>query len=448
MIGQNTAVHFDLIIKNGTIVTSADAANGDIGIRDGKIAEIGNLSSAAAREVLDAENLWVLPGLIDTQVHFREPGLEHKEDLESGTRAALVGGVTGILEMPNTNPNTTTAATLTDKLIRAKGRAWCNYGFFVGASTENIDSLHTLELLPGTPGIKIFMGSSTGSLLVSEDDDLRKVLSEVSKRCPIHAEDEPRNRERKALISDHPHPREHPFLRDAESAKIATQRILRISQETGRPVHILHVSTADEPPLIAEAKAAGLGTTAEVTPQHLYFAAPDCYDRLGTLVQMNPPIRSAEHREGLWKALDAGVFDVFGSDHAPHTLEEKALPYPKSPSGMPGVQTMLNVLLTFVSQGRLSASKLVAMACESPARLYNIQGKGQLKVGFDADITLVDPKRKAVFERAMVQSKCGWSPYEGETLTGWVEHVVLAGEMVVRNGELVGSPAGQMMQFG
>ena len=441
-------MHFDLIIKNGTIVTSSESSPGDIGIFDGKIAEIGDLSSATASEIIDATSLWVLPGLIDTQVHFREPGLEHKEDLESGTRAALVGGVTGILEMPNTNPNTTTVATLADKLIRAKGRAWCNFGFFVGATTENIASLGTLELLPGTPGIKIFMGSSTGSLLVSEDDDLREVLKAVRKRCPIHAEDEPRNRERKALISDHPHPREHPFLRDAESAKIATQRILRISKETGKPVHILHVSTADEPPIIAEAKSMGLGTTAEVTPQHLFFAAPDCYDRLGTLAQMNPPIRSAEHREGLWKALDAGVFDVFGSDHAPHTLEEKAQPYPKSPSGMPGVQTMLSVLLTFVSQGRLSANKLVEMACEKPAALYDIKGKGRLQVGYDADITLVDPNRTAVFERSMVQSKCGWSPYEGEPLTGWVEHVVLGGEVVVRSGELVGTPAGRMLQFG
>lgn len=441
-------MQFDLIIKNGTIVTSTFSSKGDIGIFDGKIAEIGDLSSDTAPEVIDASNLWVLPGLIDTQVHFREPGLEHKEDLESGTRAALVGGVTGILEMPNTNPNTTTVATLTDKLIRAKGRAWCNYGFFVGATTDNIASLGTLEALPGTPGIKIFMGSSTGSLLVSEDDDLREVLKAVRKRCPIHAEDEPRNRERKALISDHPHPREHPFLRDAESAKIATQRILRISKETGKPVHILHISTADEPPIIAEAKAMGLGTTAEVTPQHLFFAAPDCYDRLETLTQMNPPIRSAEHREGLWRALDAGVFDVFGSDHAPHTLEEKAQPYPKSPSGMPGVQTMLSVLLTFVSQGRLSANKLVEMACEKPAELYDIKGKGHLAVGYDGDITLVDPNRTTVFERSMVQSKCGWSPYEGEALTGWVEHVVLGGEVVVRSGELVGSPAGRMLQFG
>jgi len=441
------SVHFDLLIRNGTIVTSGSVALGDIGIQDGKIAAIGKLSGLTSQETIDADNLYVLPGLIDTQVHFREPGLEHKEDLESGTRAAIHGGVTGILEMPNTNPTTTSATALTDKLIRARGRAWCHYGFFVGATTENIGDLKRLEELPGTPGIKIFMGSSTGSLLVGDDDNLRRVLQAGRKRCPIHAEDEPRNRERKSLISDHPHPREHPFLRDAESARIATERILRLSKETERPVHILHVSTGEEPRLIAQAKNLGLQTTAEVTPQHLYFHAPDCYDRLGSLAQMNPPIRSLEHQTVLWKALEEGVFDVFGSDHAPHTLEEKAQPYPSSPSGMPGVQTMLSVLFTFVSQGRLSPSKLVAMACERPAELYGIRGKGRLEVGFDADIVLVDPGRKRVFERSMVQSKCGWSPYEGEELTGWVEHVILCGSVVIRENERIGAPLGQMLRF-
>ncbi len=440
-------MHFDLLIKNGTLVTSEWTRQGDLGVLGGKIAAIGDLHSSTAEETIHADHLLVLPGLIDTQVHFREPGLEHKEDLESGTRAALMGGVTGILEMPNTDPTTTSARALTDKLIRARGRAWCDYGFFVGASTDNIADLGLLERLPGTPGIKIFMGSSTGPLLVGDDDNLRRVLQTVRKRCPIHAEDEPRNKERKALISDQPHPREHPFLRDAESARLATERILRLSKETGTPVHILHVSTGDEPPLIAQAKNLGLQTTAEVTPQHLYFSAPDCYDRLGTLAQMNPPIRSQDHQDVLWRAFEEGVFDVFGSDHAPHTLEEKSKAYPNSPSGMPGVQTMLSVLFTFVSKRRMSASKVVQMACEMPAQLYGIRGKGRLEVGFDADITLVDSNRKQVFERSMVQSKCGWSPYEGETLTGWVEHVVLGGAVKVRSSQLVGDPTGEMLWF-
>lgn len=264
---------------------------------------------------------------------------------------------------------------------------------------------------------------------------------------PIHAEDEARNRERKALVSDVPHAREHPFLRDAESARLATERILRLSAETERPIHVLHVSTADEPPMIAEAKRRGLGTTAEVTPQHLWFSADD-YERLGTLLQMNPPIRSKEHREGLWRALEAGVFDVFGSDHAPHTLEEKAKPFPQSPSGMPGVQTLMMVLLQFVQQGRLSLETVVRMTCARPAELYGIAGKGRLAVGMDADLALWNLDRTVVFERGMVQSKCGWSPYEGETLVAAPEMVVVGGRVAMEGGEAVGSPGGAMLTFG
>jgi dihydroorotase len=437
-----------LVIRGAMATDSVRSSEADVGIVDGRIAAIGSLGSEHAATVVEARGLTLIPGLIDTQVHFREPGLEHKEDLESGTRAALMGGVTSVLEMPNTQPSTTSAEALADKVRRASGRAWCHFGFFVGASTDNIAELGALEELPGTPGIKIFMGSSTGSLLVADDEHLRAVLSACKRRCPIHAEDEPRNRDRKSLISANPHPREHPFLRDAESARLATERILRLSGETRHPVHILHVSTADEPPMIAEAKRRGLGTTAEVTPQHLYFFGPDCYERLGTLVQMNPPIRSKEHQEGLWRALGEGVFDVFGSDHAPHTLAEKSQPYPASPSGMPGVQTMLPVLLTFAAQGRLDIQTIVRMACENPAKLYGIRGKGRLEVGFDADLVLIDPSRRYVFERSMVESKCGWSPYEGETLTGSVEHVFVNGRHAVRDGERIAPPAGRMLEFG
>ncbi|MFI5387869.1 MAG: dihydroorotase, partial [Fimbriimonadales bacterium] len=339
-------MHFDVLIRGGQIVSGSDVVEGDIGISGGKIAQVGVLSGSTADETIDAKGLHVMPGLIDTQVHFREPGMEHKEDIESGTSAAITGGVTSIFEMPNTNPTTTTREALDDKLSRAEGRAWCDYSFFVGASTDNIEELAELEMLPGTPGIKVFAGSSTGSLLVDSEDDLRRVLQNGIGRCPVHSEDEARNRERKSLMSANPHAREHPFLRDGESARISTERVLRISKEIGRPVHILHVSTADEIPLIEKAKVDGLGTTCEITPQHLWFSAPDAYDRLGSMAQMNPPIRSEDHRQALRSAVRAGLFDVVGSDHAPHTLEEKAKPYPQSPSGMPGVQTLLQVMLT------------------------------------------------------------------------------------------------------
>jgi len=441
-------MHFDVLIRGGRVVTGAGSDEADIGVSASRIKEIGNLSQATADDVIDARGLHVLPGIIDTQVHFREPGMEHKEDIESGTRAAIFGGVTTIFEMPNTNPTTTNREALEDKLRRAEGRAWCDYSFFVGASTDNIEKLAELEMLPGTPGIKVFAGSSTGSLLVENEDDLCRVLQSGRRRCPIHSEDEARNRERKGLISEEPHAREHPFLRDAESARISTERVLRLSKETGRPVHILHVSTADEIPLLEKAKVDGLGTTCEITPQHLWFAAPDTYERLGSLAQMNPPIRSAEHRQALRDAVRAGLFDVVGSDHAPHTLEEKSEPYPASPSGLPGVQTLLQVMLTIVKRDRLiSIEELVTMACEGPARIYGIRNKGSIAPGTDADLVLVDLARDIVFERSMVQSKCGWSPYEGETLNVPPAHVLLRGNAVIREGCLVCGAAGRPVGF-
>ncbi len=438
---------FDTLIRNARVVTSAKDEVADVGILRGKIAEIGSLGASSANAEIDAKGLALMGGVIDTQVHFREPGLEHKEDIESGTRAAIMGGVTSILEMPNTHPTTTSEEALRDKLSRAEGRAWCDYGFFVGASTDNINELARLENLPGVPGVKIFVGSSTGSLLVEDEEHLRQVLRNGRKRCPVHAEDEQRNRERKSLISAMPHVREHPFLRDAESARMATARMIRLAEEAGRPLHVLHVTTAEEPLLIADAKRRGLDVTAEITPQHLWFTAPECYDRLGTLAQMNPPIRSKEHTDALWAALAAGVFDVFGSDHAPHTLAEKQQPYPASPSGMPGVQTMLPVLLTFVAQGKIGLRQVIRMACENPALLYGMAGKGKLEPGFDADLLLVDLERTYRFERDMVQSKCGWSPYEGETFTGAIEHVFLRGEHVVQQAQRLAPPRGEVLTF-
>ena len=443
---------YDLLIRGGTIVSSKAHGVADVGIRDGKIAEIGDLSSASAEAVIEAAGLHLLPGIIDTQVHFREPGMEHKEDIESGTRAAILGGVTTVFEMPNTSPPTVSAEALQDKMQRAFGqtgtpRAWCNIAFFVGATTENAGQLAGLEMQPGTPGVKIFMGSSTGSLLVPDDESLRMVLQSGSRRCPIHAEDSDRLEARKSLLSADPHPREHPFLRDPECARIATERILAISQETRRPVHILHVSTADEISLIRAAKMRGLGTTAEVTPQHLFFQAPECYEQLGSLVQMNPPVRDRRHQQALRKALQEGVFDVIGSDHAPHTADEKAFPYPGSPSGMPGVQTLVPVMLSFVNEGLLSLHEFVRMACEGPAEIYGIQGKGRIESGFDADITIVDLGSKRVVEKRWLQSKCGWSPFEGMVLQGFPVHVILGGGIAVREAELVGSPQGSPVEF-
>lgn len=435
----------DLLIRHALIVTSSGRSEGDVAIRDGKILSIG--ATVESAEVVDAKGLSLLPGVIDTQVHFREPGFEHKEDIQSGTQSAALGGVTTVFEMPNTDPPTTCREALEDKLARAKERSWCNIAFFVGAGQDNVESLSELEMLPGTPGIKIFMGSSTGSLLVPDDHSLRKVLREGKRRTPIHAEDNYRLQSRRSLISEHPSPAEHPFLRDCESARMATERVLNLSRETGRPVHILHVSTADELPLLEQAKRESIGTTCEVTPQHLWFAAPECYERLGSLAQMNPPVRSEEHRSALRAAVKAGLFDVIGSDHAPHTLEEKAQPYPLSPSGMPGVQTLLPVMITLALDGLMPLEQLVEMTSAAPARIYGIKNKGLIEPGHDADLVLVDLNRKAVVERSWIASKCGWSPFEGETLTGWPVHTLVGGRFAVREGALSLEPYGASPEF-
>lgn len=441
-------MHFDLLIRETEIYSSSHHEVSYIGIIGNRIQAVGNLSNATAETYISGRGLAALPGVIDTQVHFREPGMEHKEDLESGTRAAVMGGVTTIFEMPNTSPNTTSEERLNDKLNRAAGRAWANYAFFIGAAMDNVHELGRLEVLPGTPGIKIFMGSSTGTLLVPDDETLLQVLSNGRYRVPVHAEDHFRLSDRKSLISSAPTVHEHPVLRDAECARLATDRLLRLCEATGRPVHVLHVSTLDELPLLRQAKYKGLPATAEITPQHLWFAAPECYDQLGTLAQMNPPLRTDEHRQALRQAVKDGLFDVIGSDHAPHTLEEKAQPYPASPSGMPGVQTSLPAMLTLGrKEGLLDVKKFVQMSAEAPAALYGIKNKGRIAQGMDADIVLVDLERKEIVRQEWLQSKCGWSPFEGEEMTGWPVHTIVAGVWSVQDCELAGTPAGRVVEF-
>lgn len=439
---------FELVIRGATIVSPKGMRRADVAVSDRKIVLVGDCSSLAATTVVEADGLYLMPGGIDTQVHFREPGLMHKEDLASGSLAAICGGVTSFLEMPNTNPTTTSPSALAEKVAAGTDRCWANFGFFFGATPGNASHLREYELLPGTPGVKIFVGSSTGDLLVDKEDDLRRVLENGHKRVAVHSEDEARNVARKSLISDHPTAHEHPFLRDAESARLSTERLIRLCEETGRPIHILHISTADELPLIAAAKAKGLPITCEVTPQHLWFAAPECYDAMGTKAQMNPPLRDASHREALWRALDEGLFDVFGSDHAPHTLDEKSKPYPSSPSGMPGVETILPVLLDFAAAGRISYETMVTMFCARPAEMYSIVGKGSVDVGYDADLVLFDPNQTYVVDEKLLHSKCGWSPYEGVTLTGKIRSVYLGGELASQDGEPVGRPNGRCLEFG
>ena len=439
------AESYNLIVRGGTLVSHDGIARADLAVRDGRIAAIGELASASAGETLEAGGLHVLPGVIDTQVHFREPGAEHKEDLESGTRAAVLGGVTTVFEMPNTRPATTSAAALADKLERARGRAWCDHAFFIGASAENAGELGALELLPGCCGVKLFLGSSTGDLLVDDEAALERVLASGSRRIAVHSEDEGRLRERRALAERGGDVHLHPEWRDVETAVRATKRLLRLARAAARRVHVLHVSTAQEIELLARHKDLA---TVEVTPQHLTLSAPECYDALGTLAQMNPPLRDAAHREGLWRGVAAGVVDVVGSDHAPHSREEKASPYPASPSGMPGVQTLVPILLDHVNAGRLTLLRLMDLVCAGPARIYGLAAKGRLAAGYDADLTLVDLGEKRRIENAWIASRCGWTPFAGREVTGWPVATVVRGRVAMREGELVGTPTGAPARFG
>lgn len=433
----------EMVLTGGTIVTREGIHRADIAIRDGTIAGIGR--EAHGGQTLDITGLTVLPGIIDSQVHFREPGHEQKENLESGTRAALLGGVCSVFEMPNTSPATTTAEALDDKFRRARGRAWVDHAFFIGASPDNIEDLAELERLPGCTGVKIFMGSSTGTLLVPDDESLARVLASGTRRCAIHAEDEDRLNERKALIKDGASVEIHPEVRDPISALLATRRILELARAAGRPVHVLHISTADELPLLAAAKDIA---TAEATPNHLTLTAPQCYRELGARAQMNPPVRDQAHQDAIWEqGIRGGVIDVIGSDHAPHTLEEKALPYPQSPSGMPGTQTLLPVMLDHVHRGRLTLERLAELASWMPARIYGASRKGALAVGYDADLTIVDLNASRTIRNDWIASPAGWTPFDGKTVRGWPIITMIRGRVAMREDEVLGSPMGQPVTF-
>ncbi|HLI10575.1 MAG TPA: dihydroorotase [Alphaproteobacteria bacterium] len=438
------ADRFEVVLRGGICATPSGLVETDIGVRDGRIAALGPLNGAIAETVIDVRGLHVLPGVIDTQVHFREPGNEHKEDLATGTAGAALGGVVGIFEMPNTKPSTTTKALLDDKLARARGRAWVDHAFFIGAARENVEDLGGLERLPGCAGVKMFMGSSTGTLLVPDDDGVFAVLRNGHRRVAVHAEDEERLVERRKIAVEGGRPHLHPLWRDEETALRAVKRLIALARRAGRRVHVLHVTSAGEMDFLALSKDIA---TVETTPQHLTLTAPECYDRLGTLAQMNPPIRDKSHWQALWRAVREGVVDVIGSDHAPHTLEEKAKPYPESPSGMTGVQTLVPILLDHVNAGRLSLERFVDLTSVGPARVYGVVGKGRIACGYDADFTIVDLKERRRIENRWIASRCGWTPFDGLQVIGWPKMTMLRGNLVMREDELIGSPAGRPVRF-
>ncbi len=434
---------FDLLLKGGTVVNHDGEGPRDIGVRNGRIAALGSFGAQQAGETIDCTGLHILPGVIDSQVHFREPGLTHKEDLETGSRGAVLGGVTAVFEMPNTNPLTTSAETLAEKVRLGRNRMYCDFAFYVGGTRENIADIPALERLEGAAGIKVFIGSSTGNLLVDDEPSLDRIIAKISRRAAFHAEDEERLKarmgERKPGDAS-----SHPVWRDAEAALIATQRLVRLAEKHRKRVHVLHVSTAEEMVYLAGHKDF---VSVEVTPHHLTLVAPDCYERLGTYAQMNPPVRDERHRAAIWHGLGQGVVDVLGSDHAPHTHEEKHHAYPASHSGMTGVQTLLPIMLDHVNAGRLSLARLIDLTSHGPQRLFGIRGKGRIAAGYDADFAIVDLKARVTITNAKVASRCGWTPYDGVTVTGFPRGTILRGRCAMWDGEIIGPATGAPVAF-
>ncbi len=432
----------DLILKGGTIASPSGIAKGDIAVASGKIVAIGNVTHCAAAETLDCTNLHILPGVIDSQVHFREPGATHKEDLETGSRAAVMGGVTAVFEMPNTKPETTSAAALADKVIRARHRMFCDFAFYVGGTRENFNHIPEFESLEGSAGIKVFAGSSTGDLLVDDDAGLESIISRTTRRAAFHSEDEARLRAR-VSYQRADDPASHPIWRDDEAAVISTARLIRIAKKHNKRIHVLHISTAEELPLLAAARDVA---TVEATPHHLTLSAED-YAHLGTKMQMNPPVREARHRQALWAAIASGLVDVLGSDHAPHTLEEKAKPYPASPSGMTGVQTLVPIMLNHVNEGRLSLQRFVDLTSYGPQRIFNLRNKGRIAEGYDADFTIVDLARTETISNQWIESRCGWTPYDGVKVKGWPVGTYVRGLMAMWQGEIAPKAFGEPVRF-
>jgi dihydroorotase len=433
---------FDLVLKGGTVVNHDGAGVRDVGIIAGRIAALGDLSAASAGETIDCAGLHVLPGVIDSQVHFREPGLEHKEDLETGSRAAVLGGVTSVFEMPNTNPLTTSEAALADKVARGKHRMHCDFAFWVGGTRDNAHLVHEFERLPGAAGIKVFMGSSTGDLLVEDDEGVFEILRNTRRRSAFHSEDEFRLRERmgERVEGD---PSSHPVWRDEVAALQCTERLVRIARMARARIHVLHISTAEEIAFLEHHKDVA---TCEATPHHLTLSSED-YATLGTLIQMNPPVRDARHRDGVWRGIGDGIVDVLGSDHAPHTLGEKAKPYPASPSGMTGVQTLVPIMLDHVNAGCLTLERFVDLSSHGPGRIFGIARKGRIAAGYDADFTIVDMKRRETITNAQAGSKAGWTPYDGREVTGWPVGTIIRGNRIMWDGEITTPSLGEPVLF-
>ena len=439
-----TNTPFDLCLKNGQVMINDNLVQANIYIRSEKISTITD-KNLESKETIDCKNLIILPGVIDSQVHFREPGLEGKETLESGMLSAVAGGVTAIFEMPNTNPLTITPETIEDKLQRAGRGAWSDYAFYLGGTMRTSANLSEWENLKGVCGIKIFMGASTGDLMTATDEEVESVVSNGRRVIAVHAEDQMIMMENmKTILGDSNDVGMHCKWRSPESCLSATTRVVNLARKHKRRVHILHITTADEMDFLSKNKDVA---SVELLANHLTLHAPDCYERLGTLAQQNPPIREKKHQDILWEALNNETVDIIASDHAPHTLEEKSAIYPKSPSGTPGVQTLVPIMLNHVNNDKLSLSRLVSLWSYGPERVHKIFGKGRIQEGYDADFTIVDMNKEMEIRNSQQKSRSQWSPYDGMKVKGWPTHTIIRGNCVMRNDEIIGKPLGEMVKF-
>ncbi|HEY3395553.1 MAG TPA: dihydroorotase [Lacipirellulaceae bacterium] len=428
------------LIRNATVVLPDGVERFSVVIEDERIVDIDAAPQLAIDEEIDASGLYLLPGVIDDQVHFREPGLTHKEDLSTASRACAKGGVTTFLEMPNTLPATTTQARLEEKLALAAQKSLVNYGFYIGATPGNLQELRQAR---GTPGIKIFIGSSTGDLLVDQQDALERIFAETTLPITAHCEDETTVRANAARLAPTRDVADHSRIRDHEAALVATRRAIDLALRHRHRFHVLHVSTGAETELLADHRNL---ITGEACPHHLLLNVDD-YAHLGTLVQMNPSLKTADDNRQLWRALAEGRLQVIATDHAPHTLEEKRRPYPDSPSGIPAVENSLALVLNEVFRGRVTLEQVVHWMCDAPARVWDIVGKGRIAVGYDADLVLVDLERAAEVRNEQQLTKCGWSPWHGQRLVGWPVRTWVMGHEVYRDGRFNTERMGQEVQF-
>lgn len=443
-------MHQSLLIKNARLVNEGEEREGDLLVVDGRIARVGGEIAAENAEVLDAMGQVLMPGMIDDQVHFREPGATHKGDLATESRAALAGGITSFMEMPNTRPQTVTVAALEDKYTMAKGRAWGNYAFYLGATNDNIDEIRRLGRDQAC-GVKVFMGASTGSMLVDDSNALEKIFADAPTLVATHCEDTPTilaNQEvyRERYGEEIPL-RFHPLIRSEEACWQSSSMAVDLARRHGTRLHVLHLTTARELALFEPGPISGKRITAEACVHHLYFSEKD-YARRGNFIKCNPAIKGKADRDALRAALAEDRLDVIATDHAPHTLDEKLDPsYFKAPAGLALVQHALSMALELARDGVMSLPQVVRKVTHAPAELFKVRDRGYLREGYWADLVLVDMDTPNRIEREQVLYKCGWSPLEGEVLRSQVTATIVNGRVKYRDGEFFGKADGIRLDF-